>query len=76
MTRIQQYGKGERIFEQGSASDAFYAIARGRVKVFTMMPSGKDVILEVFGPGDPLDAVAAYLEGPFPASAAALEDTT
>ena len=31
-----------------------------------MMPNGKDVILEVFGPGDPLGAVATYVGRPFP----------
>ena len=40
------------------------------------MPNGKDLILEVFGPGDPLGAVAAYMDRPFPAGAVALEDTT
>jgi CRP-like cAMP-binding protein len=73
---VRQFHKGETIFAQESPSDAFYAIAAGRVKIFKMMPSGKDVILEVFGPGDPLGAVAAYTERPFPASAVALEDTT
>ncbi|OFW04755.1 MAG: hypothetical protein A3H96_10080 [Acidobacteria bacterium RIFCSPLOWO2_02_FULL_67_36] len=73
---IERYGKGETIFEQGTPSDAFYTIASGRVKIFKMMPSGKDLILEVFGPGDPLGAVAAYDGRPFPASAVALEDTT
>ena len=73
---VREYGRGEIIFEQESASDAFYAIAAGRAKIFKQMPNGKDVILEVFGPGDPLGAVAAYMERPFPACAAALEDTT
>jgi CRP/FNR family transcriptional regulator len=73
--RVQHFARGETIFEQDSASDAFYAIAAGRVKIFKMMPNGKDVILEVFGPGDPLGAVAVYMDRPFPASAAALEDT-
>jgi CRP/FNR family transcriptional regulator len=73
--RVQHFARGETIFEQDSASDAFYAIASGRVKIFKMMPNGKDVILEVFGPGDPLGAVAVYMDRPFPASAAALEDT-
>jgi CRP-like cAMP-binding protein len=73
--RVQQFARGDTIFEQDSPSDAFYAIASGRVKIFKMMPSGKDVILEVFGPGDPLGAVAVYMDRPFPASAAALEDT-
>jgi CRP-like cAMP-binding protein len=76
VSSVREYPKGETLFEQESPSDAFYAIARGRVKIFKMMPSGKDVILEVFGPGDPLGAVATYTGRPFPASAVALEDTT
>jgi CRP-like cAMP-binding protein len=75
VARVRTFGKGDTIFEQDSPSD-FYAITSGRVKIFKMMPNGKDVILEVFGPGDPLGAVAAYMERPFPASASALEDTT
>ena len=73
---VRHYGKGELIFEQDAPSDAFYTIASGRVKIFKMLASGKDVILEVFGTGDPLGAVAAYDGRPFPASASALEDST
>src|SRR6185503_5115316 len=72
---VKHFSRGDVIFEQDTPSDALYAIASGRVKIFKMMPSGKDVILEVFGPGDPLGAVAAYMDRPFPASASALEDT-
>jgi CRP/FNR family transcriptional regulator len=72
---VRRYSKGQIIFEQGTASDAFYTIASGRVKIFRMLPTGKDVILEVFGIGDPIGALAAYDGRPFPASAAALEDT-
>ena len=75
VARVQEFARGDVIFEQESPSDAFYAIASGRVKIFKMMPNGKDVILEVFGPGDPLGAVAAYMDRPFPASASALEET-
>jgi CRP/FNR family transcriptional regulator len=76
VTTIRQYDRGETIFEQGAPSDAFYTIASGRVKIVRMMPSGKDIILEVFGRGDPLGALATYESRPFPASAVALEDTT
>lgn len=76
VAEARTYPKGTVIFEQDSPSDAFYAIASGRVKIYKMMPSGKDLILEVFGPGDPLGALAVYAERPFPATAAALEDTT
>ena len=66
---VRRFERGDLIFEQESPSDALYAIASGRVKIFKMMPNGKDVILEVFGPGDPLGAVATYVGRPFPASA-------
>jgi CRP-like cAMP-binding protein len=72
---VRRYDRGEILFEQDGPSDAFYTIASGRVKIFKMLPTGKDVILEVFGKGDPLGAVAAYDGRPFPASAMALEDT-
>jgi len=72
---IRQYDKGELIFEQGGPSDVFYTIASGRVKIFKRFASGKELILEVFGPGDPLGAIATYDGRPFPASAAALEET-
>jgi len=75
VARVQDFARGETIFEQEAPSDAIYAIAAGRVKIFKMMPNGKDLILEVFGPGDPLGAVAVYMDRPFPASAAAIEDT-
>ncbi len=73
---LKRYVKGDTIFEQDAPSDAFYTIASGRVKIFKMLASGKDLILEIFGAGDPLGAVAVYDGRPFPASAVALEDTT
>jgi CRP/FNR family transcriptional regulator, nitrogen oxide reductase regulator len=73
---IRQYARGEMILSEGEPSEQFYVVTSGRVKVFKMTPSGKDVILEIFGVGDPLGAVAVYEGWPFPASAMALEDTT
>ncbi|MDQ3168928.1 MAG: Crp/Fnr family transcriptional regulator [Acidobacteriota bacterium] len=72
---VRRYVKGDTIFEQDQAADAFYTIASGRVKIFKMLPTGKDMILEVFGAGDPLGAIAVYDGRPFPASAVALEET-
>lgn len=69
------YEKNERIFEEGDPSDFLFTIASGRVKVVKMLPSGKEVILEIFGPGDPVGAVVAYEGRPYPASAIATERT-
>jgi CRP/FNR family transcriptional regulator len=76
VAKVHSYQRGETIFEEGAPSDFFYTIAAGRVKIFKMTPSGKDVILEIFGVGDPFGAVAVYESRPYPASAVALEDTT
>ncbi len=73
---LRTYARGDVIFEQDAPPDAFYTIATGRAKVYRLLPAGNDLILEVFGPGDPLGALAVYDGRPFPASAAALEDTT
>jgi CRP/FNR family transcriptional regulator len=76
VSRAVPFKRGDRIFAEGDPSDDLLVIARGRVKVCKMTPAGKDVILEIFGPGDPLGAVAAYEGRSYPASAVALEDTT
>jgi CRP-like cAMP-binding protein len=75
VSTIKRYGKGDRVFGEGDPSDLFSVVVSGRVKIVKMTPAGKDVILEIFGTGDPFGAVAAYEGRPFPASAIALEDT-
>jgi CRP-like cAMP-binding protein len=75
VSRVKAYARNDVIFDEGATPEFFYTIARGRVKVCKSTPAGKDVILEVFGVGDPFGAVAVYEGRRFPASAVALEDT-
>jgi CRP/FNR family transcriptional regulator len=72
----RDYEKGAIVFNEGDASDELFTIVSGRVKVFKTTARGTDVILEIFGPGDPLGAVAAYESRAYPAGAVALEPTT
>lgn len=74
--RLRTIARGIEVFREGDPGDAFMVIIEGRVKVFKSTASGKQIILEIFGAGDPLGAVAVYEGAPFPASALALEDTT
>jgi CRP-like cAMP-binding protein len=76
VSHVKEYGRGEHIFGEGDPSDFFVTIVSGRVKVFKSTPAGKEIIIEIFGTGDPLGAVAVYENAPFPASATALEPTT
>jgi len=75
VSRLKSYAKGDRIFGEGDPSEFFFVVVSGRVKIVKMTPAGKDVILEIFGTGDPFGAVAAYEGRPFPASAIALDET-
>jgi CRP/FNR family transcriptional regulator len=76
VSRVRSFARGEDVAREGDPSEAFYVVVRGRVKVFKTTPAGKDLILEIFGPGDLLGAVAVYEARPYPASIVALEDTT
>ena len=73
---VRTFEKGASLFIEGDESDLMYTILTGRVKVFKTTPRGTDVILELFGPGDPVGAVAVYESRPYPASALALEPTS
>jgi CRP-like cAMP-binding protein len=75
VAHLKRSARGEMIFREGDPADTFLAIIEGRVKVFKAAPGGKEIILEIFGAGDPLGAVAVYESKDLPASALALEDT-
>ena len=65
--------KGEYLFHEGDDAESLYTVVAGRVKVFKSTVRGTEVILEIFGPGDPVGAVAVYESRPYPASAVAVE---
>jgi CRP/FNR family transcriptional regulator len=73
LSLLRSYDKGETVFSEGDPSEFLHTIVSGRVKVVKLLPSGREVILEIFGPGDPLGAVVAYQGRPYPASAIATE---
>jgi CRP-like cAMP-binding protein len=73
---VRTYERGDVVFEEGDPSDHFFVVVTGRVKVVRRTRSGTEVILEMFGPGGPLGAVAVFESRPYPASAEALESTS
>ncbi|OFW14032.1 MAG: hypothetical protein A3F70_09495 [Acidobacteria bacterium RIFCSPLOWO2_12_FULL_67_14] len=73
---LREFERSEYLFHEGDDSGSLYTVMSGRVKVFKTTARGSDLILEIFGPGDPVGAVAVYESRPYPASAVALEDAT
>jgi CRP-like cAMP-binding protein len=73
LVHIRSFDEGEEIFREGDPALMFHFILGGRVKIVKATAAGRDVILEIFGPGDPVGAVAAYEERNFPATAVTLE---
>ena len=72
LCRMRGYEKGEVIFREGEPADRIHFVHIGRVKV-VKAAGGRDVIIEILGPGEPVGAVAVFEKRPFPASAIALE---
>lgn len=70
----RHYSRGDSVFSEGDASEVIFTVASGRIKVVKAIPGGKELILEILGPGDPLGAIAAYESRPYPASAIALDE--
>ncbi len=69
---VRRFRDGEFLFFEGDPSDRFIVITGGRVKIIKQSPTGKEVILEILGVGDPVGAVAVLDGVPFPASAQAM----
>lgn len=64
--------KGEVLFQEGKEGVGFYVVASGQVKVFKMSFDGREQILHILGPGDPLGEVPVFAGTTYPANAQAL----
>ncbi len=75
LCRMRGFEKGETIFREGEPADRIHFVVLGRVKI-VKAAGGRDVILELLGPGEPVGAVAVFERRPFPAGAVTLEGTS
>jgi CRP/FNR family transcriptional regulator len=65
--------KNGALFGEGDRAEGFYLILSGRVKVFKISPDGKEHILHIFGPGEPVGEVPVFSGKEFPAFAETLQ---
>jgi len=65
--------RNEIIFSEGDRATEFYIIIQGMVKVFKISMEGKEQILHIFGPGEPIGEVPVFSGELFPANASAMK---
>lgn len=63
----------EYVFMEGDPSAWFCVVRQGRVRIVRHSRTGKDVVLELLGPGEVFGAVAVIERRPYPANAQATE---
>ncbi|HEU5196186.1 MAG TPA: Crp/Fnr family transcriptional regulator [Methylomirabilota bacterium] len=75
VAREQSYRAREVIFEEGQPALWFCLVRSGHVKIVRAGRGGRDVVLELLGPGEPFGGVAVMERRDYPASAQATEPT-
>lgn len=69
----RRFRKGQALFHEGGASDRVVALLKGRVKVTTVLESGRETVLAFRGPGDLLGELSTIDGQPRSASVEAVE---
>ena len=68
--------KGETIFFEGDPGSHFFMVLSGEVKVFKVLESGRELIMDLFRAGEAFGEVALMDGSDFPANAVAQEPST
>jgi CRP/FNR family transcriptional regulator len=68
-----RYRAREYVFMEGDPARWLCVVRTGRVKILRHARSGKDVVLEILGPGEVFGGVAVFERRPYPAAAQAAE---
>ncbi|HSU58107.1 MAG TPA: Crp/Fnr family transcriptional regulator [Bryobacteraceae bacterium] len=73
-TLIRRFSAGELLFSEGEPCEGLYAVAAGRVRIFKTSPAGREQVLTIEGPGSSIAELPVFDGGPYPASAAAVDE--
>ncbi|MCA1831978.1 MAG: Crp/Fnr family transcriptional regulator [Actinomycetota bacterium] len=70
------FRKGESIFRQGEPGGHLYLIESGRVKISSLSPDGREVLVAIIGPGEIFGELSLFDVGLRTADARTMEETT
>ncbi len=72
----ERHGKDDYVFFEGDAPEWFYIVKEGKVKLVKHSGTGKDVILQIFVPGDMFGEISLFDRKPYSSSAQLMEPST
>ena len=72
----RDYKKGETIFHEGETTTHLYFVENGKVKLVKHTPQGKDVIVDIGAPKDPLSLEPIFDGEGYSTSAISVEPTS
>jgi CRP/FNR family transcriptional regulator, cyclic AMP receptor protein len=72
----RHFATGETVFPEGQPCSGLYVVESGHVRIFKSSPGGREQVLSVDGPGSSIAELPVFDGGTYPASAAAIEDST
>jgi CRP/FNR family transcriptional regulator len=73
---VRRLAKDEMLFAEGDACEGLYVVQAGALKLFKMADTGREQVLVIERAGSPVGELPLFDGGAFPASAAAIENST
>lgn len=73
--RVQNFKKGEFLFNAGDKVNGFYFIQTGEIRIFRMDDQGKEIEVVRLNPGDFLGEAVAFVSDKFPVFAQAVNNS-
>src|SRR5690606_4988160 len=71
---VSVYRKGETLFQQGEAADAFFVVLGGWIKLYRVTSEGNEAVVGVYRRGETFAEAAMFLGGRYPVSAEVVTD--
>jgi len=72
----RRFSRGEVVFSEGEPCSGLYLVAAGRVRIYKSSASGREQVLSIDGPGSSIAEVPVFDGGNYPASCAAVGEST
>ena len=72
----RKFQAGQMIFSEGEPCPGLWVVESGKVKIFKMAASGREQVLAFEGPGSSIAELPVFDGGNYPASAAAVVEST